>query len=153
MNNVSLGGNNHIMPFVNIYKCKLGKNTSVGPFVEIQDGVIIGNNCKISSHSFLCTGVQLGNNVFVGHTVTFTNDRFPRATTKDGQPQTSNDWLCEKTIIEDGVSIGSGSTILCGITIGKGAMIGCGSVVTKDVAPNVIVVGNPATFLRNIDNQ
>ena len=150
MNNVDLGGNNSIMPFVNIYKCKIGKDTTVGPFVEIQEGVIIGDKCKICSHSFLCTGVQLGNEVFIGHGVMFTNDRFPRSTNSKGEKKNEDEWKCEPTTIEDKVSIGSGSTILCGITIGEGSMVGCGSVVTKDVFPNTVVAGNPAKFVTHI---
>lgn len=146
--NVELGGENVIMPFVNIYKCKIGKYTKVGPFVEIQKGVTIGEKCNICSHSFLCRGVKIGNETFIGHGVMFTNDRFPRVTTTQGNMKTEDDWKCENTIVGHRVSIGSGVSIMCGITIGNGAMIGCGSVVTKDVAPNSIVVGNPAKHIR-----
>jgi UDP-2-acetamido-3-amino-2,3-dideoxy-glucuronate N-acetyltransferase len=145
---VELGGENTIMPFVNIYGCKIGKYSKVGPFVEIQRGVEIGEKCNICSHSFLCRGVKIGDETFIGHGVMFTNDRFPRVTTTKGDVKTIDDWKCEDTIIGNRVSIGSGATIMCGITIHDGAMIGAGSVVTKDVQPNSIVVGNPAKHVR-----
>lgn len=151
LNNVRVGENVKIYDFVNAYGCSIGDNSKVGTFVEIQKNASIGNNCKISSHSFICEGVHIGDNVFVGHNVTFINDRFPRATNTDGSLQNEADWHCEKTIVEKNVSIGSSVTILCGLTIGEGAMIGAGAVVTRDVAPYTLVAGNPAKFIRAID--
>ena len=135
---------------VNLYGCTLGAGTTVGPFVEIQQGVRIGRLCKISSHSFICSGVTIEDEVFVGHGVMFTNTVVPRATNADGMLQTEADWTLEKTVIGDDASIGSGSVILCGITIGAGAMIGAGAVVTKSVPAGEIWVGNPARFLRRV---
>ena len=136
---------------VNLYGCHIGDNTKIGTFVEVQKNVSIGKNCKISSHSFICEGVTIEDNVFIGHNVTFTNDLFPRATNPDGGLQTEDDWKCIPTVVQKGASIGSSATILCGITIGKNAMVGAGSVVTKDVAPNTIVAGNPAKCIKQID--
>ncbi|MGY6561010.1 MAG: acyltransferase [Luteibaculaceae bacterium] len=147
---VLVGENVKIFNFVNAYECSIGDNSKVGSFVEIQKGAHIGKNCKISSHSFLCEGVILGDGVFVGHSVTFINDRSPRAVNPDGSFKTDKDWTLEKTIVEEGVGIGSGSTIMCGITIGKGAIIGAGSVVTKSVEPYSVVAGNPAKFIRKV---
>jgi acetyltransferase-like isoleucine patch superfamily enzyme len=134
--------------FVNLYGCTIGAGSRVGAFVEIQRGARIGKNCKISSHSFVCTGVTIADRVFVGHGVMFTNDRVPRATRADGTPQGPEDWTLVETRVEEGASIGSNATILCGVTIGAGAMVGAGSVVTRDVAPGATVAGNPARPLR-----
>jgi acetyltransferase-like isoleucine patch superfamily enzyme len=146
--NVKLGQRVKIFAFTNLYGCELGDDVKVGTFVEIQKGVKIGNRCKISSHSFLCEGVTIEDEVFVGHNVTFINDRFPRAANQDGSMQTEADWECISTLVKRGASIGSGATILCGITIGEGATIGAGSVVTKDVPAGAVVAGNPARVLR-----
>ncbi len=145
--NVQLGANVRIFNFVNAYGCTIGDNTKVGTFVEIQKNARIGRNCKISSHSFICEGVEIEDDVFVGHNVTFINDRFPRATAS-GRLQTEADWKCETTRVQRGASIGSSATILCGVTIGAGAVVGAGSVVTKDVPPGAVVAGNPARVLR-----
>ncbi len=150
LNNVKVGANVRIFDFVNAYGCSIDDNSKVGAFVEIQKGATIGKNCKISSHSFICEGVHIEDNVFVGHNVTFINDRFPRSTNPDGSVQTEADWKLEETRIKKNASIGSSVTILCGVTVGEGAIVGAGSVVTKDVAPNTIVAGNPAKFLRNV---
>lgn len=148
INQVSVGENVKIYSFVNAYHCKIDDGSKVGTFVEIQKGVEIGKNCKISSHTFICEGVKIEDNVFIGHNVTFVNDRFPKATNSDGSIQTDTDWTLETTLVKKGASIGSSVTILCGVTIGEGALVGAGSVVTKDVAPNTIVVGNPAKPLK-----
>lgn len=147
---VKIGEGAKVFDFVNLYGCEIGENTKVGTFVEIQRGAKIGKNCKISSHSFICEGVTIEDNVFIGHNVTFTNDIFPRATNPDGSLQTAEDWQCIPTLVKKGASIGSGATILCGITIGENAIVGAGSMVTKDVPPNCIVAGNPAKILRNL---
>lgn len=152
LNNVTLGKDVKIYDFVNAYGCTIDDGTKVGTFVEIQRGASIGKNCKISSHTFICEGVAIEDNVFIGHNVTFINDRFPRATNPDGSMQTDADWTLEKTLIKKGASVGSSVTILCGVTIGEGAIIGAGSVVTKDVAPGTIVAGNPAKFIKNVSN-
>ena len=149
--NVSVGENVRIFNFVNAYNCEIGSGTKVGSFVEIQGGATIGKNCKISSHTFICEGVHIEDNVFVGHGVMFTNDLIPRATNLDGSQQTADDWKLVETYIRKGVSIGSGATILCGITIGENALVGAGAMVTKDVEPNTIVAGNPAKLIRNIN--
>lgn len=148
---VILGNNVAIHAFVNLYGCSIGDNTKIGAFVEIQKGATIGNNCKISSHTFICEGVTIRNNVFVGHNVTFINDRYPLATNLDGGLQTEEDWSVIPTKIEDNVSIGSSVTLLCGVTVGTGSVIGAGSVVTKDIPPGEIWAGNPACFLRKVD--
>jgi UDP-2-acetamido-3-amino-2,3-dideoxy-glucuronate N-acetyltransferase len=145
---VKLGRNVRIYAFVNLYGCEIGDETRIGTFVEIQKGAKIGDNCKISSHTFVCEGVTIESGVFVGHGVTFINDRYPRATNADGQPQTEADWNCQSTLVKRGASIGSGATLLGGITIGENAIVGAGSVVTKDVPPNTIVAGNPARILK-----
>ena len=145
---VKLGQRVRIFAFTNLYGCELGDDVKVGAFVEIQKGSRIGSRCKISSHTFICEGVTLEDDVFVGHGVMFTNDRFPRASTSDGKLQTESDWVCIPTLIKKGASIGSNATILCGLTIGEGAVIGAGSVVTKDVPTGAIVAGNPARPLR-----
>lgn len=139
--------------FVNLYGCEIGDEVKIGTFVEIQKGAKIGNRCKISSHTFICEGVTLEDNVFVGHNVTFTNDLYPRATNEDGRLQTEADWVCIPTLVKRGASIGSGATLLCGITIGENALIGAGSVVTKNVPPNAIVVGNPARILKSAASE
>lgn len=149
---VVCGENVKVYPPVNLYGCRIGDNTKIGTFVEIQKNVTVGRNCKISSHSFVCEGVTIEDNVFIGHNVTFTNDLFPRATNPDGSMQTEEDWNCLPTLVKNGASIGSSATILCGITIGENAVVGAGSVVTKDVPPNTIVAGNPASFLKYIDS-
>jgi acetyltransferase-like isoleucine patch superfamily enzyme len=148
---VVLGSNVQIMPFVNLYGCSIGDDTKIGPFVEIQRNVNIGRGCKISSHTFLCEGVTIGNNVFIGHHVVFVNDRYPRATNELGAPKGAGDWNLETTAVDDGASIGSGAVILCGTRIGKGALVGAGSVVTRDVPDNTVVAGNPAQVLRKIN--
>jgi UDP-2-acetamido-3-amino-2,3-dideoxy-glucuronate N-acetyltransferase len=147
---VRLGRNVRLHDFVNLYGCEIGDDVKVGPFVEIQKGVKVGNRCKISSHTFICEGVTLEEEVFVGHGVMFTNDRLPRATNQKGELQTEADWKCIPTLVKRGASIGSGATLLCGITIGEKAMIGAGSVVTKDVPAGAIVAGNPARVIRSI---
>jgi acetyltransferase-like isoleucine patch superfamily enzyme len=145
---VKLGRNVRIYAFVNLYGCEIGDETRIGTFVEIQKGAKIGDNCKISSHTFICEGVTIESGVFVGHSVTFINDRYPRATNGTGELQTEADWVCQQTLVKRGASIGSGATLLGGITIGENAIIGAGSVVTKDVPPNTIVAGNPAKILN-----
>ncbi len=140
---VKIGEGAKIFDFVNLYGCEIGENSKVGTFVEIQRGAKIGKNCKISSHSFICEGVTIEDNVFIGHNVTFINDVFPRATNPDGSLQTADDWKCVSTLVKKGASIGSSVTILCGITIGENAIIGAGSMVTKDIPANCIVAGNP----------
>ena len=149
---VVLGKDVKIYQYVNLYGCEIGDNTKIGTFVEIQKGVKIGKNCKISSHTFICEGVTIEDNVFVGHNVTFVNDMYPRATGKDGGLQTEEDWVCVPTLVRQGASIGSSATLLCGITVGENAIVGAGSVVTKDVPPGSIVAGNPAKFLRFVDD-
>ena len=139
--------------FVNMYGCSIGDYTKIGAFVEIQKGASIGRNCKISSHTFICEGVTIEDDVFVGHNVTFINDRYPHATTVSGQLQTEEDWACIPTLVKRGASIGSSATLLCGITIGENAIVGAGSVVTKDVPPNTIVAGNPAHVLRHVERN
>ncbi len=141
---VKLGRGVRIFGFVNLYGCEIGDESKIGTFVEIQKGAKIGRRCKISSHTFICEGVTIEDEVFVGHGVTFTNDLHPRATNPDGSLQTDADWSCVPTLVKRGAAIGSGATLLCGITIGEGATIGAGSVVTKDVPPGAIVAGNPA---------
>ena len=147
---VKLGQNVKLSQFINLYGCEIGDETKIGAFVEIQKNATVGKRCKISSHTFVCEGVTIEDNVFVGHNVAFINDSFPRATT-DGQLQTEADWKVERTLVNKGASIGSGCTILSNITIGENALVGAGSVVTKDVPPNSIVAGNPARVLRYID--
>ena len=145
---VKLGRNVRISGFVNLYGCEIGDETKIGAFVEVQKGAKIGPRCKISSHTFICEGVTIEEGVFVGHNVTFINDRYPRATTANGQLKTETDWHCERTFIKRGASIGSGATLLGGITVGKNAIVGAGSVVTRDVPTNAIVAGNPAETLN-----
>lgn len=145
---VKLGTNVKLSQFVNLYGCEVGEGTKIGAFVEIQKRAKIGKNCKISSHSFICEGVTIEDEVFVGHGVTFINDTYPRATTADGQLQTERDWKVETTIVKKGASIGSGATILANVVVGERAIVGAGSVVTKNVPANAIVAGNPARLLR-----
>ena len=147
---VILGENVSLQDFINLYGCRIGDNTKIGPFVEIQKNVTVGRNCKIQSHSFLCEGVTIEDEVFVGHGVMFINDRYPRSATASGALQTEADWKVVPTVIKKGASIGSNATILCGVTVGEGAIVGAGSVVTKDVPPGVIVAGNPAKVIRKI---
>ena len=144
---VKLGKNVMIYDFANLYGCEIGDETKIGAFVEIQKGVRVGKKCKISSHSFICEGVTIDDEVFIGHNVTFINDRHPRSTTEHGTLKTEEDWTCTPTFIKKGASIGSSATLLCGITVGEKAIIGAGSVVTKDVKPHTIVAGNPARKL------
>jgi acetyltransferase-like isoleucine patch superfamily enzyme len=148
---VKLGKNVKLSKFINLYGCEIGDETKVGAVVEIQKNACIGKRCKISSHTFICEGVVIEDNVFIGHAVTFINDSYPRATTAEGGLQTEADWKVERTVIKNGASIGSGSTILSKTTIGENAIVGAGSVVTKDVPANSIVAGNPAKVLRYIE--
>ncbi len=150
---VTLGKDVKLSNFINLYGCTIGDGTKIGPFVEIQKNAKIGKNCKIQSHTFICEGVIIEDNVFVGHGVTFINDTYPRATNPEGKLQTEKDWKVEPTLLKTRVSIGSGSTILCNVTIGENAIVGAGSVLTKDVPPNGIVAGNPAKFLRFITDE
>jgi len=147
---VKLGRDVKLSRFINLYGCEIGDETKIGAFVEIQKNASVGKRCKISSHTFVCEGVTIEDNVFVGHNVAFINDSYPRATTGD-QLQTEADWKVEKTLVKKGASIGSGSTILANITIGENALVGAGSVVTKDVPANAIVAGNPARILRYVE--
>jgi acetyltransferase-like isoleucine patch superfamily enzyme len=148
LHNVRLGRDVRIYNFVNAYGCSIDDGSKVGTFVEIQKGATIGKNCKISSHSFICEGVHIADNVFIGHNVTFINDKFPRATNEDGSLQTETDWSCVETYVDEGASIGSSVTVLCGVRIGKKAIVGAGSVVTKDVPENAVVAGNPAKIIK-----
>lgn len=150
---VKLGRDVRVFGFVNLYGCEIGDESKIGTFVEIQKGAKIGRRCKISSHTFICEGVTIEDEVFVGHNVTFTNDLFPRATNAGGALQTEADWQCIATVVKRGASIGSSATLLCGITVGEGAVIGAGSVVTKDVPPGAIVAGNPARFMRWVSKE
>ncbi len=145
---VKLGKNVRIYDFTNLYGCEIGDDVKIGTFVEVQKGSKIGNRCKVSSHTFICEGVVLEDDVFIGHNVTFINDRYPRATNGTGQLQTEADWKCVGTLVKRGASVGSGATLMCGITIGENALIGAGSVVTKDVPPGAVVAGNPARVVR-----
>jgi acetyltransferase-like isoleucine patch superfamily enzyme len=148
---VKLGRDVKLSKFINLYGCEIGDETRIGAFVEIQKNAVIGKRCKISSHTFVCEGVVIEDNVFIGHGVIFTNDSYPRATTGEGDLQTDGDWKVERTVIKKGASIGSGSTILANTGIGENAIVGAGSVVTKDVPANSIVAGNPAKVLRYLD--
>src|SRR5580658_7811993 len=147
---VKLGKGVKLSKFINLYGCEVGDDTKIGAFVEIQKNARVGKRCKISSHTFICEGVTIEDNVFVGHGVTFTNDSYPRATTPEGELQTEKDWHVESTLIKQGASIGSGATILSNVTVGEHAIVGAGSVVTKDVAAHSIVAGNPAKPTRSI---
>jgi len=150
---VRLGQDVKLSQFINLYGCEVGDETKIGAFVEVQKNAKIGKRCKISSHTFICEGVTIEDNVFIGHSVTFINDTYPRAANPDGALQTEADWKVESTLVRKGASIGSGSTVLSKVTIGENAIVGAGSVVTKDVPANAIVVGNPAKFLRSLDQQ
>src|SRR5467141_1017000 len=149
---VQLGKNVKLSQFINLYGCEIGDDTKIGAFVEIQKNARVGRCCKISSHTFVCEGVDIEDNVFIGHSVTFINDSYPRATTA-GALQTEADWKVEKTLVKKGASIGSGSTILSKVTIGENAIVGAGSVVTKDVPASAIVAGNPARVLRFVTEE
>lgn len=153
LRNVKVGKEVRIFNFVNAYECTIGDGSKIGAFVEIQKNAFIGNNCKISSHTFICEGVHIEDNVFIGHNVTFINDKYPRSTNLDGSIQTEADWKVEETFIKKGASIGSSTTIMCGITVGENAITGAGSVVTRDVPPNSIVAGNPAKVIRFINQE
>jgi len=148
---VKLGRDVKLSKFINLYGCEIGDESKIGAFVEIQKNASVGRRCKISSHTFICEGVTIEDNVFIGHGVMFINDSYPRATASDGNLQTEADWKVERTVIKKGSSIGSGATILSNITVGENAIVGAGSVVTKDVPPNSIVAGNPAKFLRSVE--
>jgi acetyltransferase-like isoleucine patch superfamily enzyme len=148
--NVKLGTNVRLSRFINLYGCEIGDETKIGAFVEIQKNASVGRRCKISSHTFVCEGVTIEDNVFVGHGVTFINDSYPRATTTDGELQAEKDWNVERTVVKRGASIGSGSTILSNLVIGESSIVGAGSMVTRDVPPDSIVAGNPAKILRSI---
>jgi acetyltransferase-like isoleucine patch superfamily enzyme len=148
---VHLGENVKLATFINLYGCSIGDNTKIGAFVEVQKNASIGKNCKVQSHTFICEGVVIEDDVFVGHSVTFINDKYPRATNPDGGLQTEADWEVEQTFVRKGATIGSGTTILGNLTIGENAIVGAGSVVTKSVPPAAIVAGNPARVIRRID--
>jgi acetyltransferase-like isoleucine patch superfamily enzyme len=148
---VKLGKDVKIYAFVNLYGCEIGDESKIGTFVEIQKGAHIGRNAKISSHTFICEGVTIEDEVFIGHGVMFINDRYPRSTTEGGSLQTEADWVCVPTTIKKRASVGSNATILCGVTVGEGAMVGAGSVVTHDVPPGAIVAGNPARIIKILE--
>lgn len=150
---VRLGERVRLSPFVNLYGCEVGADTRIGAFVEVQRGATIGQRCKISSHSFVCSGIVIEDEVFVGHGVVFINDRFPRASNPDGSPQQEGDWRLETTVVRRGASIGSGAIVMCGVQIGEGAMVGAGALVTRDVPPQALVAGNPARLRRLLANQ
>jgi acetyltransferase-like isoleucine patch superfamily enzyme len=150
---VKLGKNVKLSRFINLYGCEIGDETKIGAFVEIQKNSSVGKCCKISSHTFICEGVTIEDNVFIGHGVMFINDSYPRATDAGGALQTEADWKVEKTVIKKGASIGTGVTILANLCIGENAIVGAGAVVTKDVPPNIIVAGNPAKILRHIESE
>ena len=150
-NDVKLGENVRLSKFINLYGCEIGDDTKIGAFVEIQKNVKVGRRCKISSHTFICEGVTIEDNVFIGHGVMFTNDTYPRATSSDGTLQTEADWKVEKIVVKRGASIGTGATILPNTSIGENAIVGAGSVVTKDVPAHAVIAGNPAQVLRYLD--
>ncbi len=150
---VKLGKGVRLSKFINLYGCEIGDETKIGAFVEIQKNAKVGRRCKISSHTFICEGVAIEDNVFIGHGVTFINDSYPRATTPEGELQTASDWRVETTVIKRGASIGSGATVLSKVVVGENSVVGAGSVVTRDVPPNVIVAGNPAKILRSITSK
>lgn len=148
---VKLGAGTIVRDFVNLYGCEIGEDSRIGTFVEVQRGAKIGRRCKVSSHTFICEGVTIEDDVFIGHNVSFINDRYPRATA-NGQLQTEHDWKLESTLVKRGASIGTSATILCGVVIGENAIVGAGSVVTRDVPPGAIVVGNPARVLKSVSD-
>ena len=150
INNVKLGKDVKIFDFVNLYGCSIGDDSKVGTFVEIQKNASVGKDCKISSHTFICEGVHIGDGVFIGHNVTFINDKHPRSVNPDGSMQTEDDWKVVETFVSKGASVGSSATILCGVTIGEGAIVGAGAVVTKDVPPNSVAAGVPAKVIKKI---
>jgi len=150
---VKLGKDVRISKFINLYGCVIGDETKIGAFVEVQKNATIGRRCKISSHTFICEGVEIEDGVFIGHGVTFINDSYPRAVNRDGTLQTERDWTVERTVVKRGASIGSGSTILSNVVVGENAIVGAGSVVTRDVPQNAIVVGNPARVLRHVSQE
>jgi acetyltransferase-like isoleucine patch superfamily enzyme len=150
---VKLGDGVKVHAFVNLYGCSIGDDTGIGTFVEIQKNATVGRRCKISSHTFVCEGVHIADNCFIGHGVMFTNDLYPRATTADGRPQTEADWRVVETFVEEGASIGSNVTVLGGVRIGKGAIVGAGATVTRDVPPMSVVAGNPARVLRHLSSD
>ena len=150
---VKLGKDVRLAKFINLYGCEIGDETKIGAFVEIQKNATVGKRCKISSHTFVCEGVEIQDNVFIGHGVTFINDSYPRATTSSGDLQTEADWKVEKTVVSKGASIGSGSTILSNVNIGENAIVGAGSMVTKNVPANAVVAGNPAKVLRYLTQE
>ena len=150
LRNIKVGKNVKIFNFVNAYECTIGDNTIIGAFVEIQKNAIIGKNCKISSHTFICESVHIHDNVFIGHSVSFINDKYPKAVNINGNLQNEDDWEVIKTVVEEGASIGTSVTIMCGLTIGKNAIVGAGSVVISDVPPKGIVVGNPAKIIKYV---
>jgi acetyltransferase-like isoleucine patch superfamily enzyme len=150
---VKLGENVRLSKFINLYGCEIGDETKIGAFVEIQKNARVGRRCKISSHTFICEGVTIEDNVFIGHGVMFTNDTYPRATSPDGKLQTEADWKVERTVVKQGASIGTGATILPKTCIGENAVVGAGSVVTKDVPANAIIAGNPARVLRYLNAE
>jgi acetyltransferase-like isoleucine patch superfamily enzyme len=150
---VKLGKNVKLSKFINLYGCTVGDDTKIGAFVEIQKNATVGKRCKISSHTFICEGVTIEDGAFIGHSVTFINDSYPRSTVADGQLQTEKDWKVESTLVKKGASIGSGTTILSNVVIGENALVGAGSVVTKDVPANAIAAGNPAKVLRYITDE
>jgi acetyltransferase-like isoleucine patch superfamily enzyme len=150
---VRLGREVKIYAFVNLYGCEIGDESRIGTFVEIQKGAKVGRRVKISSHTFICEGVTIEDEVFIGHGVMFINDKYPRATTQTGSLQTEADWICTTTLVKRGASIGSNATILCGVTIGENAIVGAGSVVTHDVPPGAVAAGNPARFIRRIEDK
>jgi acetyltransferase-like isoleucine patch superfamily enzyme len=150
---VKLGKGVRLSKFINLYGCEIGDETKIGAFVEIQKNAKVGRRCKVSSHTFICEGVAIEDNVFIGHSVTFINDSYPRATTPDGELQTESDWRVEATVVKRGASIGSGATVLSKVIVGENSIVGAGSVVTHDVPPNVIVAGNPAKILRPVPSK
>jgi acetyltransferase-like isoleucine patch superfamily enzyme len=150
---VKLGKDVRLFGFVNLYGCSIGDNCKIGTFVEIQKNAEIGRNVKVSSHTFVCEGVKIEDDVFIGHNVSFINDKYPRATSESGALQTEADWKVVRTVVKRGASIGTSCTILCGVTIGEFATVGAGSVVTRDVLPNTVVVGNPARTLRKLERK
>jgi len=150
---VRLGEGVRLAPFVNLYGCEVGDETRIGAFVEVQRDARIGKRCKISSHTFVCSGVTIEDEVFIGHGVVFINDRLPRATNADGSPQSEKDWTVEETVIRERASVGSAAVILCGVEIGAGALVGAGAVVTKNVPPNAVVAGHPARVRRILESN